>query len=187
MFHVTVEWFGVPQKATNLPSTMRGAGSGVTPESPWKIINFQASLQGNKSHENWSQGHPKSWKIDPGIMRNPISAKVDFCNTSLAKCLVFQSQTPRFRPKNHQKKQPGNRYEKIMFSVQMYPKISLNGSPKSAKNRQNPSLDLTSAPQCPRIVPGSSQDRPRVPQDAKVEAPSMPNDTHGHHKPEICL
>jgi len=24
-----------------------------------------------------------------------------------------------------------------------------------------------------------------VPQDAKVEAPSMPNDTHGHHKPEI--
>ena len=36
-------------------------------------------------------------------------------------------------------------------------------------------------------VPGSSQDRPRVPQDAKVEAPSMPNDTHGHHKPEICL
>ena len=36
-------------------------------------------------------------------------------------------------------------------------------------------------------VPGSSQDRPRVPQDAKVEAPSMPNDTHGHHKPEICF
>ena len=30
------------------------------------------------------------------------------------------------------------------------------------------------------IVPGSSQDRPRVHQDRKVEAPSMPNDTHGH-------
>ena len=37
----------------------------------------------------------------------------------------------------------------------------------------------------PSNVPGSSQDRPRDLQDAKVEAPSMPNDTHGHHKPEI--
>ena len=77
------------------------SGSGVTPESPWKVINFQASLQGNKSHENLSQGHPKSWKIDPGIIRNPISAKDDFCNTSLAKCLFLQSQTPKFKPKNH--------------------------------------------------------------------------------------
>ena len=33
-------------------------------------------------------------------------------------------------------------------------------------------------------VPGSSQDRPRVPRDAKVEAPSMPNDTHGHQNPQ---
>ena len=32
-------------------------------------------------------------------------------------------------------------------------------------------------------VPGSSQDRPRVPQDGKVEAQSMPNDTHAHHNP----
>ena len=32
----------------------------------------------------------------------------------------------------------------------------------------------------PSNVPGSSQDGPRVAQDAKVEAPSMPNDTHGH-------
>ena len=37
--------------------------------------------------------------MDPGIKRNPIAAKVDFCNTTLAKCLVFQSQTPKFRPK----------------------------------------------------------------------------------------
>ena len=36
-------------------------------------------------------------------------------------------------------------------------------------------------------VPGSSQDRPRVPQDGKVEAPSMPNDTWGHQNPlKIC-
>ena len=46
----------------------------------------------------------------------------------------------------------------------------------------------------PSNVPGSSQDRPRnVPdrprdlQDAKVEAPSMPNDTHRHHKPKKLL
>ena len=46
---------------------------------------------------------------------------------------------------------------------------------------------LPCAFQCPRVVPGSSQDRRRVPQAAKVEAPGMPNDTQGHHKPEIWL
>ena len=40
--------------------------------------------------------------MDPGIMRNQIAAKVDFCNTSFAK--------PRFRPKKHQKKQPRNKF-----------------------------------------------------------------------------
>ena len=36
-------------------------------------------------------------------------------------------------------------------------------------------------------VPGSSQDRPRVTQDGKVEAPSMPNDIRGHQNlPKIC-
>jgi hypothetical protein len=48
---------------------------------------------------------------------------------------VFQSQTPKFRPKNQQKKQPWNRYEKIFFWVQKWPKNSQNGSPKSSKNR----------------------------------------------------
>ena len=42
-------------------------------------------------------------------------------------------------------------------------------------------------PQGPSLCPPMSQDRPRVPQDAKVEAPIMPNDTHGHHKPENWL
>ena len=38
--------------------------------------------------------------------------------------------------------------------------------------------------QCPRISP---QDRPRFPQDAKVETPSMSNNTHGHQNPrKIC-
>ena len=42
-------------------------------------------------------------------IRNPISTKVDFCNNFHAKCLFVQSQTLKFRPKNHEKKQPGNR------------------------------------------------------------------------------
>ena len=158
---------------------------------PWKSINFQASLQGNKSHENWSQGHLKSWKNDPGIIRNPISAKVDFCNTFHAKCLFFQSQTPKFRPKNQQKKQPGNRYEKIFFFGPKMPKKLSEWFPKiikkSTKSKPGPHRVLPCALQCPRIVPWSSQDRPRVLQDAIVEAPSMPNDTHGHHKPENWL
>ena len=116
---------------TNYHQSGECSGSGVTPESPWKVIKFQARLQGNKSHENWSQGHQKSWKIDPGIMINPICAKVDFCNTSLAKCLVFQSQTP----KNHQKKQPGNKYEKTMFFDPNVPKNLSKWAPKSTKNQ----------------------------------------------------
>ena len=99
-----------PKNQPTYPQPTRFSGSGMTPESPWKVIKFQAILHGSRSHENWSQGHPKSWKMDTGTMRNLISAKVDFCNTSLAKCLVLQSQTPRFRLKNHQKKQPENGY-----------------------------------------------------------------------------
>ena len=47
------------------------------------------------------------------------------------------------------------------------------------KINKNPSLDLKVSFLVLPNVPGSSQDRPRVPQDAKVEAPSMPNDTYG--------
>ena len=101
--------------------------------------------------------------------------------------MFFQSQTPKFRPKNQQKKQPGNRYEQIFF-------FGLKIPPKSSKNRQNPSLGLPGSFLVPSNVPGSSQDRPssaagspqdrpRVPQDAKGEAPSMPNDTYGYQNP----
>ena len=123
--------------------------------------------------------------------KSNFCAKVDFCNTFHAKCMFFQSQTPKFRPKNQQKKQPGNRYEKIFF---FGPKMSKKLSEwvpkiikKSTKSKPGPHRVLPCALQCPRIVPGSSQYRPRVLQDAKVEAPSMPNDTHGHHKPENWL
>ena len=130
-------------------------------------------------------------KNDPGITRNPISAKVDFCNTFHAKCLFLQSQTPKFRPKNQQKKQPGNRYEKNCFFCPKVPKKLSEWVPKinkkSIKSKPGPHRALPCALQCPRIVPGSSQDRPRDLQDAKVEAPSMPNDTHRHHKPENWL
>ena len=156
--------FTVPKKGTHRPQPTRGSGSGMTPESPWKFINFRAGLQGNKSHENWSQGYPKSWKIDPGIIRNPISTEVDFCNTSYAKCMFFQSQTPKFRPKNQQKKQPGNRYEKIfILGLEMPKKLSewvpqINN--KSIKSKPGPPRVLPCALQCPRIVPGSFQSPP---------------------------
>ena len=47
-------------------------GSGVTPETPRKAIKFQASLQNKKNNEILSKC-PKI-KLDPGIMRDPISA-----------------------------------------------------------------------------------------------------------------
>ena len=179
--------FTVPQKPPHRLKTTMFPRPGMTPKSRWKFINFRAGLQGNKSHENWSQGHPKSWKIDPGIMRNPISTKVDFCNTFHAKCLFFQSQTPQFRPKNQQKKQPGNRYEKNCFFCPKVPKKLSEWVPKitkkSTKSKPGPHRPLPCALQCPRIVPGSSQGPP----GCKVEAPSMPNDTHRHHKPKNWL
>ena len=116
-------------------------------------------------------------------MRNPISAKVDFCNTFHAKCLFLQSQPPNFRPKNHQKKQPGNRYEKTTWSKST--KKTLKTGPLShqkidkirAWTSQGPSLCPPMSQDRPRIVP---QDRPRVPQDAKVEAPSSQITTMGN-------
>ena len=58
---------------------------------------------------------------------------------------------------------------------------------KSIKSKPGPHRALPCALQCPRIVPGSSKDRPRDLQHAKVETPSMPNDTHRHHKPKNWL
>ena len=67
---------------------------------------------GQQSRESWFPKPPQIRKTEPGEMRNPTSARIDFCNTSNAKCLAFQSQTSRFRS-NNQKKQPGNKHEKI--------------------------------------------------------------------------
>ena len=159
VFYCPLEQTRYPHRCT-LPELRGPSGQ------PWKSINFQANLQGNKSHENWSQGHLKSWKNDPGITRNPISAKVDFCNTFHAKCMFFQSQTPKFRPKNQLKKQPGNRYEKIFFFGLKMPKKLSEWVPKiikkPTKSKPGPHRVLPCVLQCPGIVPGSSQHRPRI-------------------------
>ena len=98
------------------------------------FFKFQASLQGNnKSHENWSQHHPKSWNVDPGIIRNPGSVEITFCNTSDAKYWLFESQTSRFGPKNHQK--PRNKHVKIHLFCARYTNNSVNAVCKSKKNQ----------------------------------------------------
>ena len=80
--------------------------------------------------------------------------------------MFFQSQTPKFRPKNQQKKQPGNRYEKIFFFGRKMPKKLSEWVPeiikKPTKSKPGPHRVLPCALQCPRIVPGSSQHRPRI-------------------------
>ena len=118
---------------------------------PGKVIKFQASLQGNKRHVNWSQVHQKSWKIDSGIMRNPISAKIDFCNISLAKCLFFKSPTSRFGPKSHQKKKPGDKHEQTHLFWPKVPKKLSKWVPKSNKNQQK------SKPGPPSVISCASQ------------------------------
>ena len=98
---------------------------------------------------------------------------------------------PNLDPKTNRKSNLEIDMKKTVSFVQKYQKNSQNGSPKSTKrwikSTPGPHRALPCALQCPRIVPGSSQDRPRDLQDAKVEAPSMPNDTHRHHKPKNWL
>ena len=106
-----------------------------------------------------SKATQKSCKIDPGIIRNPLHAKVDFCNTSITKGLFLQSQTPKFPLKNHQNKQLGNRYDKIsFFFVQKYSK-----APKMVPLNQQ-EIDKIQAwtSQDPSVCPPMSQDRPRI-------------------------
>ena len=140
-------------------------GSGVTPESPWKVIKCQVSLQGNKSHENRSQGHLKSCKMDNKIIRSPTSLKADFCNSSLH---------PDPDPKNIRK----NNLETSMSTctlVQGTTKISKWGPQMLNKNQAWTS-------KCPFVCSPVSQDRPRAPQDANVKSPSMPNERFGYQK-----
>ena len=66
---------------------------------------------------------------------------------------------------------------KYIFVLSKVPKKLSNGTETQNKFKPGPQSVLSCAP----------QDRPRVPQGAKVEAPSMPNDKFGHHESEICL
>ena len=99
---------------------------------------------------------------------------------------------PNLDPKRNRKSNLEIDMNKTVFLF--YPKVLKKLSEwvpqineKSIKSKPGPHRALPCALQCPRIVPGSSQDRPRDLQDAKVEAPSMPNDTHRHHKPKNLL
>ena len=102
----------------------------------------------------------------PGIMINPISVKVAFCNTSVAKCLVFHSQTPRFRPKNHQNKREKGMNVKKTFVRSKNRQALKMGPLNQQKNdtihvwaSQSPFLCSTMPGGRPRIIPWS----PRTP------------------------
>ena len=95
-------------------------------------------------------------------MRNQISVKIDFCNTLLAECLVFQSQTAKFGLKNHQKKKPESKHDKIHFFVQGTQKAlkmrSLN-PPEIDKIKPGQQTVFSCAPECFKIAPGSPRTR----------------------------
>ena len=90
----------------------------VSQDLGWPRITlktYQTSWQSLKQKKSWKLVPRifKIWKLDPGSMRYPDCAKGDFCNTSHTKNWLFQSQTSKFRPKNDQKKKPGNQHKKI--------------------------------------------------------------------------
>ena len=99
-----VSWFMFPGLGPGIPPIYLQPGGaqdlGVTSESPWKVIKCQASLQGNKSHENCSQSHRTSWSMVPGIVRNAISAKVDFAIHPLPNAWLSNPRKPDSNPKS---------------------------------------------------------------------------------------
>ena len=155
-----------------LLSTWRGARYGVTPKWAWKVIKIQASLQGNKNNENWSQGYPKSWKMQPGIMGNPTSVKFHFCNISHAKCLVFQSQTSRFKSKKASEKETWKQAsQNTLFLIQSPKKLSKGvrkSSQKQWKSVPGPQIKvsflvLPSVPASSHDLPGRQSGGPKHP------------------------
>ena len=119
--------------------------------------------------------------MDPRIMRSPASARIDFCNTSLAKCLVFQSWTSTFRPKNYQKRSLETCITKDTFLVQDIEKTLKVGSLNLPKINKNPSaaLETQSAalkPQSAALEPQSAALKPQnvalEPQSAALEPQS---------------
>ena len=116
--------------------------------------------------------------MSPGIMSSPTSAKNDLCNTSNAKCLVFQSQTSRCRPKNHPKENLETSMNKYTFFGPRYPKSFQNAVFKSIKNQENRSLDLkVSFVGLPNVRRSS-----KGPQGRQSEASNMPNDRFAYQK-----
>ena len=156
VFHCLLEASRYPPRCT-FPQLRGPSGE------PRKIIDFRASLQANKNHENDSQSYKKSWKIDPGIIRNPISVKVDFCNTFHAKCLFLHSRTSKFKAKIIRKKQPENSYEQIFRfppkTVKMDPLNQQKIDKIQAWTSQGRSLCPSMSQGRPWIVPGT----PRTP------------------------
>ena len=143
--------------------------------SPMYVPSAQGSLRGTpKNHWFSSQppGQQKPWKWLPKLqkimknrpwIRNPISVKVDFCNTFHAKCLFLHSRTSKFKAKIIRKKQPENSYEQIFRfppkTVKMDPLNQQKIDKIQAWTSQGRSLCPSMSQGRPWIVPGT----PRTP------------------------
>ena len=148
--------------------------SGTTEESPWKVIKFRASLQGNKRHDNLSQDHPKSWKMNTGIMIFPTSVEVGFA--------IHIYQNVRFSNPRHPDSDPKIVRKSLLEStIKGIQKYSSNVPEKRSK--WGPEIHhkswqiaawlqraISCGPRRPRIVPRS---------------PSTPNDKIGYHMPKV--
>ena len=173
MSHVSgpVGLFTVPKKKPHSPSNHKGLRIWDDPRIIWKFINFRASLQGNKSHENWSQGDPKSWKIDPGIIRNPIFTEVDFCNISHAKCMFFNPRHPDLDQKTNRK----NNLEIDMKKSFFWSKNAQKAFRMGPRNHQKIDKIQAWTSQDASLCPPMSKDRPRIVQGSSQWPPAIPS------------
>ena len=160
-------WFRA-REPSNLPPTWRVRRIWGDPRITMK--SYQISSQSPGQQKSWKLflRHSKSWKTAPGIIRNPTSVKVGFRNSSNAKCLVLESQTSRFRPKNRQKRNLETTINRYTFLVQDTRKAVKTGTRNPLKSREIEAWP----PKCYFLWAWVPQDRPRLMAKKKIGAGS---------------
>ena len=93
------------------------------PRITLKGIKFQASLHGNRSHENSSRNHG-TWTLEA----IPNSTEMIFCNT-------LHARHRHSNPEIIRKANLGTNITKYTFSGPRYPRNFQNGVPKSDQNQ----------------------------------------------------
>ena len=149
----------------NKPVTLtdvRCLNSGVPPGNPENLLIFKPVSRATKAMKIGPKATQNHEKMTLESQEIQFLRKLIFAILSMPNACFSNPRHRNLDPKTNRKSNLEIDMKKSSFLVQKCPKSSQNGSPKSSKNRQNPSLDLTGSFLVPSNVPRSSQDRPSI-------------------------